>query len=181
MILNLKAKSNYLKCTLLEEKTHRLTRFITRLHSPHVAYGFRHQTRQEMKLERILLEEMLGNLSQDLIRNDSLRQQITYVYSPRYKHIEAKEGESSQANFHFLYPTLHQYLEFLPAGNAIPLDKELILQSPVMRSDLRTYRHLVGLSVTAYEITRESILQLMDQIRRELDRKACFFEQRNIF
>ena len=112
--------------------------------------------------------ESLKSIGIDLIRNDSLRQQITYVYSARYKHIDAKEAESQQANFDFLYPTLKQHLEYLTAGRARPLDMDGIRQSHILRSDLINYRHLVGLSVRAYEMTRESVIELMNQIDREL-------------
>ena len=112
--------------------------------------------------------ESLKSIGIDLVRNDELRQLITFVYSARYKHIDAKEAESLQANFDFLYPTLKQHLEFLPRGEAIPLDTLTIRQDPVFRSDLRTYRHLVGLAITAYEITRQSVVQLIEQLEIEV-------------
>lgn len=113
--------------------------------------------------------ESLKSIGIDLITNDSLRQQITYVYSARYKHIDAKDAESLQANFDFLYPSLRQHLEYLPQGKARPLNQELIKQSFTLRSDLRSYRHLVGLGVNAYTMTRKSVIELMDQIEMELD------------
>lgn len=112
--------------------------------------------------------ESLNSIGIDLIRNDSLRQQISYVYSARYKHIDAKEAESTQANFDFLYPSLRQHLEYLPGGMARPIDRELIQKSHILRSDLVNYRHLVGLSLAAYQMTRESVIDLKDQIEREL-------------
>ena len=112
--------------------------------------------------------ESLKSIGIDLVRNDELRQLISYVYSARYEHIDAKEAESLQANFDFLYPTLKQHLEFLPMGLAVPVDTISLRQSHVFRSDIRTYRHLVGLSMTAYEMTRESVVELMEQIEMEL-------------
>lgn len=114
--------------------------------------------------------ESLKSIGIDLIRNDSLRQQITYVYSARYKLIDAKDAESTQANFDFLYPSLRQHLEFLPQGKARPVNPELIHESYTLRSDLNNYQHLVGLGIRAYETTRKSVVSLMDQIQRELDR-----------
>jgi len=112
--------------------------------------------------------ESLKSIGIDLIRNDSLRQQITHIYSARYKYIDAKDTEGVQANFDFLYPTLKQHLEFLPGGKATPLDREAIRQSHVLRSDLINYRHLVGLSIGAYEMTRKAVTELMEMIELEL-------------
>lgn len=112
--------------------------------------------------------ESLKSIGIDLVRNDELRQLITFVYSARYKHVDAKEAESLQANFDFLYPTLKQHLEFLPRGEAMPLDRAAIRQDPVFRSDLRTYRHLVGLAITGYEMTRRSVVELIEQIEIEV-------------
>ena len=105
----------------------------------------------------------------DLIRNDSLRKHITHIYSARYKYVDAKDAEGLQANFDFLYPTLKQHLEYLPGGKARPLDPEAIRQSHVLRSDLLNYRHLVGLSIGAYEMARRVILELIEMIELELD------------
>lgn len=113
--------------------------------------------------------ESLKSIGIDLVKNDELRQLITFVYSARYDHVDAKEAESLQANFDFMYPTMKKYLEFLPFGMATPVDTLAIRQSHVFRSDLRTYRHLVGLAITAYEMTRESLVELMDMIEQELD------------
>ncbi len=114
--------------------------------------------------------ESLESIGVDIISNDSLRQLITFVYSARYRYIASKEEECQRANFQFLYPTLHQYLEYMPGRLARPLNRESIRQIPVIRSDLQTYRFLIGLSVIAYESTRESVVRLMEMIENELKR-----------
>lgn len=114
--------------------------------------------------------ESLESIGIDIISNDSLRQLITFVYSARYKYIASKDADIMQANFQFLYPTLQQYLEYLPDGKARPVDRVSIRNSHVIRSDLLNYRSLVELSITAYESTRKSVVELMGQIEDELDR-----------
>ncbi|MGW8316568.1 MAG: DUF6090 family protein [Bacteroidales bacterium] len=114
--------------------------------------------------------ESLESIGVDIISNDSLRQLITFVYSARYRYIASKENECQMASFQFLYPTLHQYLEYLPGRLARPLNRETIRQSPVVRSDLQNYRFLVGLSITAYVSTRGSVIELMGMIEAELER-----------
>jgi hypothetical protein len=112
--------------------------------------------------------ESLKSIGIDLVRNDDLRQLITFVYSARYDHVDAKEAESLQANFDFLYPTLKQHLEFLPGGKAIPVDTISLRQSHIFRSDLRTYRHLLGLNINAYEMTRRTVVELIAAIEQDV-------------
>jgi hypothetical protein len=59
-------------------------------------------------------------------------------------------------------------LRFLFNTKRNDLNPELIRESYTLRSDLRNYRHLVGLGIRAYESTRQSVIALMDQIKREL-------------
>lgn len=132
-------------------------------------YHFGRLIQSSVFVNNISAYESLKSIGIDLIRNDSLRKHITHIYSARYKYIDAKDKEGLQANFDFLYPTLKQHLKFMPGGRATPLHRESIGQSHILRSDLINYRHLVGLSIGAYEMARKMVIQLMEMIELELD------------
>jgi hypothetical protein len=149
------------------------------------------QDRQDRKLEHVLLSELHANLQTDLkdidynlsrtstyeslrsigidlIRNASLRQQITYLYSASYEWIDGCESASNTATMDHIYPSMREHLDIWLFDHAVPLDLERMRQSNRFKQDLRINISLMKLSANAYRQAMEKVVRLLEDLEKEL-------------
>jgi len=104
-----------------------------------------------------------------LVRNDSLRQQITLVYAVRYPKVEKTQDILFTHIFDHLYPALRTNLQTLvPREVTVPLDLEQLRQNNGFLEDLNMTIFIYNLSIRTYRRALVSTEILIADIEKEL-------------
>jgi len=114
--------------------------------------------------------ESLTSIGIDLVKNDSLRQQITHIYSTSYHRILTTE----QMVLKHALETLNQDISELIftadlRSMAVPLDIAVIKASNRFRHNLMTNIRLMRIQKDDYDRAKTQILKLTGDIETELD------------
>ncbi|MEA3461751.1 MAG: hypothetical protein U9R49_07720, partial [Bacteroidota bacterium] len=81
--------------------------------------------------------ESLNSIGIDLVRNDSLRQQISLVYEVRYPKVDATQEILFTHIFDHLYPALRTNLKTVsPREMTVPVNLEKLRQNNGFAEDL---------------------------------------------
>jgi len=113
--------------------------------------------------------ESLNSIGIDLVRNDSLRQQITLVYTVRYPKVEKTQDILFTYIFDHLYPALRVNLQTLvPREVTVPVDLEQLRQNNGFLEDLNMTIFIYNLSRRTYQRALVSTEILISDIEKEL-------------
>lgn len=106
----------------------------------------------------------------NLIRNNSLRQNITKVYSERYYYIETKELEyDNQFQINQVIPQLNgKIIIDNISKTGYPIDLNTLFEDNALKGILRTNADVKRLMLRTYENLKVDIQNLIDQIDKEL-------------
>ena len=118
----------------------------------------------------------------NLIRNDSLRQSITVVYSARYYYIEMKELEyDNQIQLHQVIPQLNGKIVIDNISKTgYPIHIENLYDDNILKGTLRTNADVKRFMINAYKNLENDIRNLIEKIDTELKyRKEQSFELKN--
>jgi len=113
--------------------------------------------------------ESLNSIGIDLVRNDSLRQQIAFLYAARYHKIEETQNILFTHIFDHLYPALRVNLQTLSWREmTVPVDLDALRQNNGFKEDLHMTLFIYRLSILIYERARVDIVKLIADIEEEL-------------
>ena len=107
----------------------------------------------------------------NLIKNDSLRQQITTVYSARYYYIEMKELEyDNQIQLNQVIPQLNgKIIIDNISKTGYPIDLENLYDDNYLKGTLRTNIDVKRFMIKAYKNLSKDIQNLIHDIDNELE------------
>ncbi|MGW8315462.1 MAG: DUF6090 family protein [Bacteroidales bacterium] len=112
--------------------------------------------------------QSLESIGIDLVRNDSLRQQITFLYSATYSYLRKLEDVYNQSTLMDLEHQLAKLVRPVSRQRSVPLDPNEIKMSNEFYSALFENARILGYQVNGYGSTRDRILELMHTIEKEL-------------
>ncbi len=113
--------------------------------------------------------ESLKSIGIDLIRNDSLRQKITALYSTRYNHVRANQEVLFNFVFDHLYPSLKTRLHTVRMRQmTVPVNLEDLRLDTAFLEDLQMTVFTYQLSISIFREARESVVDLIAEIEQEL-------------
>ena len=113
--------------------------------------------------------ESLKTIGIDLIGNDSLRQNITRVYTVVYTHVKANEKMLFNFIFDELYPALSEHLHtIIPREMAVPVNLDALRQDNSFKEDLSMSIFIYNITLRSFERGNESIRSLITDIEEEL-------------
>lgn len=114
--------------------------------------------------------ESMESIGIDLIRNDSLRQQITYLYSALYNYLRKMEDIVINNTLNVLNPQLSRLVRPIePYQNAVPLNPSGIKKDNVLLSAMTTNVQLIEIQINGYRMAKERINKLINDIEIELN------------
>ena len=120
--------------------------------------------------------ESLKSIGIDLVRNDSLRQQISLVYEVRYPKVDATQDILFTHILDHLYPALRANLKTVsPREMTVPLNLEELRQNNGFAEDLYMTIFIYNLSIQTYERALEETIKLIYYITEELGLKPGDF------
>lgn len=122
------------------------------------------------QLRNVSAYDNLKSKGVNLIRNDSLRQEITKVYSARYYYIEMKELEYDNViQLHQLVPELNGKISFdYSTKMGYPLDVKKLYTDEKLKGVINTNKYVKLFMMGAYKNLRLDIQGLLDLINKEL-------------
>lgn len=121
--------------------------------------------------ENISAYESLKSLGIDLIRNDSLRQHLTHLYSVAYGLISTMEDRGITLALETMNTSFGEHLyQDADTGNAVPLDLSELRKSNTLRNDLILCRQINVFQLSIYESTKTEIQNLIEEIEKELEK-----------
>jgi hypothetical protein len=113
--------------------------------------------------------ESLQSIGIDLIRNDSLRKQITGVYTVVYTHVKANESLLFDFLFDNLYPSLREHLHTEQMReSAVPVNLEALRLNNSFMEDLNNTIFIYQLAISANRRGQQAITGLIAAIEKEL-------------
>jgi hypothetical protein len=113
--------------------------------------------------------ESLKTIGIDLIRNDSLRQNITGVYTVVYHHVKANEKMLFDLIFDKLYTALNENLRTVSLREiAVPVNLDELKQNNSFKENLNMSLFIYSLTLRSFERGSESIRTLITDIEEEL-------------
>jgi len=113
--------------------------------------------------------ESLTSIGIDLVRNDSLRQQIAPLYAARYTKLEETQEILFKFIFDHLYPALRANLRTeVYRKNTVPVNLEELRQNNGFFEDLNMTIFIYNLSILIYERARKDMIILIADIEEEL-------------
>jgi len=119
--------------------------------------------------ENISSFESLKSLGIDLISNDSIRQQITHLYSTSYDHIGSLEERDLTHTFEIMNASIAEHLFMTdPQYSYFPLDVSGLRESNGFRQNLLVSIRLNAIQLTIYNALKEELLVLIENIEKEL-------------
>mgnify|MGYP001818349976 CR=1 FL=1 len=119
--------------------------------------------------ENISSYESLKSLGIDLISNDSLRQQITHLYSVSYDYIASLEELSLKHTFEILNVSVAKLLYMTaPMHTYVPLDVSEMRASNEFRHNLMLYLSFNSYQLNTYSKAKDELLSLIDAIEKEI-------------
>lgn len=135
-------------------------------YSDSLEYHFGHLNGGTVFNENISAYESLKSIGIDLIRTDSLRQKITYLYTARYNYIRSIQDMALQFTLSQLYQSVadHLYVE-VPFESAHPLD-------PAGIREINSFRQAIINNIVMMNYQRYSYrtaIALMQEIINEIE------------
>ena len=120
-------------------------------------------------MENISAYESLKSIGIDLIRNDSLRQKITYLYAVTYDYIMTV-AQFAQAHVTESWnPSISEHIFIIKYfDKAVPLDVSAMRQSNVFRHHLTLNNALMEYHILSYNTAKLQIIKLISEIEMEL-------------
>jgi len=116
--------------------------------------------------------ENLKSIGFDLISSDSLRRQITTLYSKEYPLIKHSTGIwDSNIQINLFYPQFTENIRTNSNGNGQPVNFELLKDNHQFKEMLKLNIRVKIYSINVKEKTMVSILSLQKSIERELNKK----------
>ena len=113
--------------------------------------------------------ESLQSIGIDLIRNDSLRKQITGLYTVVYTHVKANESMLFDFLFDNLYPSLREHLQTIEMREmAVPVNLNALKQNYAFMEDLNNTIFIYQLAINANRRGQQAITGLITAIEKEL-------------
>jgi len=113
--------------------------------------------------------ESLKSLGIDLIRNNSIRQQITHLYSASYDHIGILEERALTHTFESMNASMAKQLYMIDSLESyIPLDVSGLRESNEFRHNLLVSIRFNANHLTIYSAIREELQTLIENIEKEL-------------
>lgn len=116
--------------------------------------------------------ESLKSIGIDLIRNDTLRKQISMLYETSYAKVETTQDMLFGYGFNQLYSSLRNNIRTLiPREMAIPVDLTQLRKNNGFLEDLHMTIRIYNLSNYTFMEARKDAEKLIDAIEQELSRK----------
>jgi hypothetical protein len=113
--------------------------------------------------------ESLKSIGIDLVRNDSLRQQITLVYTARYTKLKTTHDLLFTYIFDHLYPSLRANLHtVIPRELTVPVNLENLRMDNGFIEELNMTIFIYRLFIGTCQEAREAIIELIEEIEKEL-------------
>lgn len=113
--------------------------------------------------------ESLKSIGIELVRNDSLRQHITYVYTARYTKVKTTHEILFTYIFDYLYPSMRENLHtVIPGELTVPVDLEELRNKNDFMEDLNMTIFIYRLFINTSREAREAIVELIEEIEKEL-------------
>jgi hypothetical protein len=133
-------------------------------------YHFGHLNGGTVFDENTSTYESLKSIGIDLIRTDSLRRKITYLYEARYDYIRTIAEAAYQNNNMHLVPAIrdHLYVE-IPLEKARPLDPTAIRESSSFRLAILNNIMILEYQQHSYSLAIRLMEELMNNIELELE------------
>lgn len=131
-------------------------------------------------LSNISAYESLKSRGLEIVTNDSLRLKITKLYEfDYYNTIDFETKDDHAFQYHILLPEVTKafnILEFdvsrgLPAGSAVPVNKELLMSNYSLKNALMINYTLRKYMTDIYLDLKRDIIQVIEQIDQELGDK----------
>ena len=120
-------------------------------------------------MDNISAYESLKSIGLDLISNDSLRRQITYLYSVSYDAISTLTDYTNRFLNQHLHSEITEYLKIVEIENAAkPLDLNEIRKSNSFKNNLKIHIFYLNHQIITYKRTKGLILNLIEGIEKEL-------------
>ncbi len=113
--------------------------------------------------------ESLESIGINLIRNDSLRQQITFLYSAVYSYTRKLEDIVINNTLFELNTKLVMRVKPDGPDRTVPLDPGGLKGDNEFFSTLATSDQLIGFQIDSYQRTRGRIMELITNIEKELN------------
>jgi hypothetical protein len=116
--------------------------------------------------------ESLKSIGIDLIRNDTLRQQISMLYEASYAKVETTQDMLFGYGFNQLYSSLRDNIRTLiPGEMAIPVDLTQLRKNNGFLEDLHMTIRMYNLSKYTFMSARKEAEKLIEAIEEELSHK----------
>ena len=162
--LNIVLNSSEIVLSQLEEK------------SPYIDsldYHFGELTKATIFNKNLSAFESIKSIGLDIIKNNTLRQQISYLYSVKYDIIERIERLHHQVIIERLYPICGEHFRTIEipvgsAGLAIPIDYLDLYDNDVFKEAVKQSMVYLILQIQEYQLARNLIQKLMSEIEKEL-------------
>jgi hypothetical protein len=125
------------------------------------------------QLRNMAAYDHLKSKGMNLIRNNSLRQWITVVYSARYYYIEKKELQyDNMIQLNHVIPELNGKIIIDDVSKkGYPINLEDLYDDYALKGTLRTNANVKEFMVNAYKNLEDDIQDLIDQIEAELKKR----------
>lgn len=113
--------------------------------------------------------ESIKSIGVDIIGNDTLRQNITYLYSVRYDFLVSLEEMHHEIMINILFPVIAKQLNTIESWQkAVPLNITEIRESNVLKESIKQNILFVDLQIQEYQRGKNIILNLIKNIEDEL-------------
>lgn len=113
--------------------------------------------------------ESLKSIGIELIRNNALREQITYLYSAKYDYLLKLEALHHNVVTELLYPILAKEMKsFGYTERAIPLHPSEIGDNNVFKESIKQNAVFLNLQIDQYQQIKTRIIELINGIEIEL-------------
>ncbi len=114
--------------------------------------------------------ESVKSIGLDLIRNNELREKITYLYSGRYSYILKLQELHLMLNQDFLFPAMIKELNnYVPLVFASPNDSKQIKESTELKSFIKMNITSLTYQIAAYKSVKKTINEINELIDKELE------------
>lgn len=162
--LNIVLNSSEIVLSQLEEKSP---------YNDSLEYHFGELTKATIFNKNLSAFESIKSIGLDIIKNNTLRQQISYLYSVKYDIIERIERLHHQVIIERLYPICGEHFRTIEipvgsAGLAIPIDYLDLYDNDVFKEAVKQSMVYLILQIQEYQLARNLIQKLMSEIEKEL-------------
>ena len=113
----------------------------------------------------------LKSIGIDIISNDKLRQQITYLYSVQYEYIQEYQEFDHDFSVKYIFSDISKHLDLIQwPQKAVPIDYDELRKDNKLKQHLRfniLYREYV---LVQYKEAKVLIVVLIEDIENEIDK-----------